>query len=193
MPRLHLEPSVTDESLAESFAQTGNVELAGDLFERYMQPVYGVCLKYLRERDAAKEMVMRVFEKMVAELPHVTVNAFKPWLYVVTKNLCLMELRSRKSARIREQRWGDRMHADVENDVSRHLYQQHDAHVLSEALRDCMTRLNDHQRECIELFYFEELSYQQIADSTTLETGKVKSYIQNGKRNLKICMEKKAL
>lgn len=190
--RLSLIPK-SDEELVDAFAQSGDVALAANLFDRYMKLVYGVCLKYLRDREAAREMVMKVFEKLVEELPSAKVNTFKPWLYVVTKNLCLMELRSRKSAKAREQRWAENATLNVENDGALHPFTEHDNRILTDALHDCMTRLNDHQRQCIELFYFQELSYQQIADSTTIELSKVKSYIQNGKRNLKLCMDQKAL
>lgn len=193
MPPRHSIVPATDEELIESFIQSGNIELAGDLFERYMQLVYGVCLKYLRDREPAKEMVMKIFEKLVAELPSTQINCFKPWLYVVTKNCCLMELRSRKSTKAREQIWAESVTQNMENDGSLHPLNDYDNQVLTDALHDCIGRLNDHQRQCIELFYFQELSYLQIAESTTIDINKVKSYIQNGKRNLKLCMDQKAL
>jgi RNA polymerase sigma factor (sigma-70 family) len=58
-----------------------------------------------------------------------------------------------------------------------------------ETLKKCIDQLKDEQKECIKLFYLEEKCYQEIAESTSYELKKVKSYIQNGKRNLRICMD----
>ena len=190
--RESIAPSA-DEELVNLFVKTGDAEVLGELYRRYMQLVYGVCLKYLRDRDLAKETVMKVFEKLMIDLPSANVKVFKPWLYVVTKNYCLMELRSCKSSREREKICADNQPSFMEQDDSLHPISENDNRVVMDALQDCITRLNEQQRSCIEMFYFQELTYQQIAESTSTDLNKVKSFIQNGKRNLKICLEHKAL
>jgi RNA polymerase sigma-70 factor (ECF subfamily) len=57
-------------------------------------------------------------------------------------------------------------------------------------LEKCIETLGDEQKQCVKLFYLQEKCYKEITESTGFDMNKVKSYIQNGKRNLKICMEK---
>src|SRR5665647_1396265 len=100
MPSIFLRKRVTeekDEELLKRFREDGDIEILGRLYERYMHLVYGVCLKYLEDREAAKDEVMNIFEKLVTGVPDQEINNFKTWLYVVTRNHCMMLLRSRKS------------------------------------------------------------------------------------------------
>jgi RNA polymerase sigma-70 factor (ECF subfamily) len=153
-----------------------------------MHLVYGVCLKYLEEREAAKDEVMNIFEKLVTTVPQQKeeIVNFRTWLYVVTKNHCLMLLRSRKS----ETAHTEAMLADptffMENSSEMHPLEEEESD--TERLRKCIERLKEEQRECIRLFYYDGFGYRQIAEKLGLEEKKVKSFIQNGKRNLRICM-----
>lgn len=155
-----------------------------------MHLVYGVCLKYLKEREWAKDGVIRIFEKLVEEIPNHQIDNFKPWLYAITKNFCLMELRSRKSSLEREKKWAEENIVLVDYSFSLHPIDDDNNKGLNTALKNCIEKLKKEQKQCIELFYFDDKCYQEISDISDISLNKVKSYIQNGKRNLKICMEK---
>lgn len=181
-------PNSTDEELLQLFDRNGSIDTLGVLYTRYMHLVYGVSLKYLGNREDARDVVMQIFEKLVTDLPGQEVRNFKSWLYVLTKNYCLMQIRAKKSALGRldgykiEQEFmesGQEMHPIDKEDQS-----------LEEALKHCIKQLKIEQKECIELFYYEKLCYQEIAEKLKMNEKKVKSYLQNGKRNLKICLER---
>ncbi|MFZ0472496.1 MAG: sigma-70 family RNA polymerase sigma factor [Bacteroidales bacterium] len=186
-----------DEELLKRFREDGDIEILGRLYERYMHLVYGVCLKYLEDRDTSKDEVMNIFEKLVTAVPEQEIVSFKTWLYVVAKNHCLMLLRSRKSeAAHRELMLDDptffmenvsEMHP-MENDEG--MDEKMDKGIDAGRLEECIEKLKEEQRQCIQMFYYEGFGYKEICQKLGLEEGKVKSYIQNGKRNLKICLEK---
>lgn len=196
----------SDEVLLERYRDKGDLGILGELYGRYMQLVYGVCLKYLEEREWAKDEVMNIFEKLVTTLPQQDIANFRTWLYVVTKNHCLMLLRSRKS----ETAHAEAMISDplffMENYPGLHPLGKDvavdpdggstggdpDSKGGEEAMKrleECVEKLKEEQRICIRLFFYEGCSYREICGRTGLEESKVKSYIQNGKRNLRICME----
>jgi RNA polymerase sigma-70 factor (ECF subfamily) len=180
-------PDTTDEALLGQFRDSGNLDLLGELYSRYIHLVYGVALKYLSSREDAQDAVMHIFEKLVHEVPKHEVENFKSWLYVMVKNHCFMELRSRKSDERRLE--GLKTEQEfMESDAEVHPLDREDED-LEDALKACMEQLKAEQRTCIELFYFEKLSYSEIAERLDLDEKKVKSHLQNGKRNLKICLE----
>jgi RNA polymerase sigma factor (sigma-70 family) len=177
----------TDEDLLQRYKSTQNLEWLSTLYLRYASLVYGVCLKYLRDRDEAKDAVMQIHEKLITSLLQHNVNNFKSWLYVNARNHCLMQLRSQKG-KIKEEispflmetapgshpdGHGDE--PDMENNITK--------------LEKCIETLAGPQQDCVKLFYLQEKCYKEVADETGFDLGQVKSYIQNGKRNLKICME----
>ncbi|MDX9904251.1 MAG: sigma-70 family RNA polymerase sigma factor [Bacteroidales bacterium] len=180
----------SDGELLRKFGEEGDIAILGHLYERYMHLVYGVCLKYLEDREASKDEVMNIFEKLVTTVPQQKeeIVNFRTWLYVVTKNHCLMLLRSRKS----ETAHTEAMLADptffMENSSEMHPLEEEESD--TERLRECIERLKEEQRECIRLFYYEGFGYRQIAEKMGMDENKVKSKIQNGKRNLRICMDK---
>ena len=180
----------TDEELLAGFISSGNLEILGELYSRYMHLVYGVCLKYLKDRDASKDAVMQIFEKLAGELPHHSVENFRPWLYVITRNHCLMKIRSEKSENEKFREWINDPEVFMEYDDSMHPIDS-DGKDMEEDLADCIKQLKDQQRDCIKMFYFENMSYSDIAVSLGLDDKKVKSHLQNAKRNLKICLEEK--
>jgi RNA polymerase sigma-70 factor (ECF subfamily) len=205
----------SDEELLVRYREEGDIRILGQLYERYMHLVFGVCLKYLEEREWAKDEVMNIFEKLVTTVPQQEIASFRTWLYVVTKNHCLMLLRSRKSESAHAEAMINDpvffmenypgMHPvidDGETDSPESMdrgfnpgrggerdpgggYTETDM----KRLEECMERLKEEQRNCIRLFFYEGCSYRQISEKLGMEENKVKSYIQNGKRNLKICME----
>jgi len=178
-----------ENKLINSYKQTKNLEYLGALYQPYMQLVYGVCLKYLKDRESAQDAVMDIFEKLAIELiKHEKPDVFKTWLYVVTKNFCLMKLRSDGS----ESKTFKKISLEImENGHSMHPLDEDEEVDLSPALQACMEKLKEMQRKSIELFYYKKLCYKEIADELKLTEKQVKSDIQNGKRNLKICLEGK--
>ena len=191
MPLIFLKKRETKESdgeLLKRFREEGDMAVLGQLYERYMHLVYGVCLKYLEEREAAKDEVMNIFEKLVTTVPDEEILNFRTWLYVVTKNHCLMLLRSRKSESARMETMLSDPTFFMEKEAQVHPM-ENDEEIDMKRLEECISRLKDEQRICIQLFYYEGCGYRQIAERLGMAESKVKSYIQNGKRNLKICME----
>lgn len=177
-----------DEALVRQFRSTGDLEQLGVLYERHMHLVYGVCLKYLGDREAAKDGTTAIFEKLIVELPKHEVEDFKSWLYVLTKNFCLMKIRADKTKRSRQEAWQNEQEIFVESTVELHPIDE-DENRMNKILMECIEKLKEEQQQCIRLFYFKEQSYKEIAAAMKLEEKKVKSFIQNGKRNLKICIE----
>lgn len=175
----------TDTELLTAYKASANVEIIGTLFQRYVHLVYGLCLKYLKDRDEAQDAVMEVFESLQAKLLHHEVQHFKSWLYMVSKNHCLMHLRKHTPT--------EKMNGTlVENELVMHP--QEEERPIDEdlnALEKCLEQLKDDQQQCVRLFYLQQHSYDEVSQLTSFALKKVKSYIQNGKRNLKICLEKK--
>ena len=182
---------VSDQDLLEQYRQNHGPEVAGELFGRYMHLVYGVCLKYFKDTERAKDEVMALYEKVQEELKLRKVENFKNWLYVVTKNHCLMELRRDKPDRDILSGDENLLNHFMENEPEMHPLDRDDESRNEQKLEPCLEQLKDEQKRCIRLFYFENRSYREIAEATGLEEKKVKSHIQNGKRNLKICLEGK--
>jgi len=170
----------TDDVLLERYTASGNLKDLGELYERYMTLVYGLCLKYLKDEESAKDAVMQIFEELVSKLKIHEVKAFRSWLFVLSRNFCLMQLRSGKNV--------------VKIPVEEIMELEEDLHPENEkditALEKCIQTLNAMQKESIDLFYLKEKCYKEIAVLTGYTINEVKSYIQNGKRNLKICLEK---
>lgn len=159
-------------------------EAFGTLFARYKHLVFGVCLKYLEETERAKDAVQNIFLKIWNDSYKYQVNRFKPWLYKVAKNHCLGELRQKDptaqldtKSDIDDMEWVDYLHLKLKEEQ------------LLTHLSHCMNNLKEEQYRCINSFYFEEKSYQQIAIDTGYTYKDIKSFIQNGRRNIKACMQ----
>ncbi|MEM6522519.1 MAG: sigma-70 family RNA polymerase sigma factor [Bacteroidota bacterium] len=182
------KPENTEEqSLIRRYQQSGDLDVLGKLYGKYMHLVYGVCLKYLKNREDSQDAVMQIFEKVVVSLIDSDVQNFKSWLFVVTKNFCLMKLRS--SNYKQEQRQQDINEAFVENSLVMHPLNE-DGEMESDLskLEVCIEQLKLEQKTCVRMFYIEKKTYVEIVEMTNYDLKKVKSYIQNGKRNLKLCM-----
>ena len=176
--------ALSDQELLHKYKTTGDLACLGELFIRYQSLVYGVCLKYLRDRDTAKDAVMQLFEKLNTTLKMHEVANFKSWLYTTTRNHCLMQIRAGKG-KLTEEFVPDRM----ENQYLLHPEEEPELEGNLTKLEKCIETLNTEQKQCVILFYIEEKCYKEIAQTTGFELNHVKSYIQNGKRNLKICLE----
>jgi len=177
----------TDHELLDSFITSNDLEHLGMLYSRYMHLVYGVCLKYLKDRESAKDAVNVIFEHLITEIPKFEIKNFKSWLFVVCKNFCLMEIRKQKSRKNQTDKF---LHVqNMESEVVLHPIDESRDLKLEENLKKCIDRLKEQQQKCILSFYYEEKCYKEISKTLDLSINKVKSYIQNGKRNLKICLE----
>lgn len=180
----------TDDELIKGFTISGDPEVLGELYSRYMHLVYGVCLKYLRNRDESMDAVMQIFEKLISEIPKQKILNFKSWLHVVTKNYCLMKLRSDKSETEKMHEWINSTVIFMENEPVMHPVDE-DAPGMDKKLMACIEKLKDEQKECIKQFYFEDKCYAEIAKDISSDEKKVKSCLQNAKRNLKICLDRR--
>ncbi|MBG0861266.1 MAG: sigma-70 family RNA polymerase sigma factor [Bacteroidales bacterium] len=180
----------SDEELIAEFSSGGDLDVLGELYSGYMHLVYGVCMKYLKDREDATDAVMQIFEKLIAEVPRQRIENFRNWLHVVTKNYCLMQLRTKKTHEEKLKELTADSVIFMENPYDLHPMDKEDLDI-EEALAECIERLKNDQRECIKKFYFENRCYNEIAALLDLDVNKVKSHLQNGKRNLKICLEEK--
>lgn len=174
----------TDDQLVAHYKQNGDLSVLAALYQRYMDLIYGVCLKYLGNTEDAQDAVINIYEELIPKLLKHEVEYFRAWLYQVSKNHCLMKLRKKKT-------------------IPRHISDQvvhltEDLH-LEEVLKKegqlnlmnhCMEQLVVHQKKAIELFYLQGKCYKEIAEVSGTEVNTVKSNIQNGRRNMKICMDK---
>jgi RNA polymerase sigma-70 factor (ECF subfamily) len=179
-----------DAELLRNYRETGDLEILGELYSRYMHLVYGLCLKYLQNRDDASDAVMQIFEKLISEVERHEIQNFKSWLYVLSKNFCLMQIRSDRTKDRKMEAWASEQEKYVEYSNDLHPIDSRDS-FENKALTDCIEKLKAEQKDCIRLFYFQNWSYRQIAEILHIEEKKVKSHLQNAKRNLKICLEGK--
>jgi RNA polymerase sigma factor (sigma-70 family) len=184
MSSFKVHKSLTDADLLLEYRRYGELAVLGELYNRYMSLVYGVCLKYLKDREESRDAVMQIFEKLVVTLKEHEVAHFKSWLYVTTRNHCLMQLRAGKGKKFEEI-----SPSFMENDTVFHLDDEPEMETNLSKLEKCMDTLVVEQKRCVQLFYLQQKCYKEIVQLTGYDDNKVKSYIQNGKRNLKICMD----
>ncbi len=177
---------MTDRELLDNYNRDRNAQWLGILFERYTLLLFGLCMKYLKNEEDAKDCVQQVYLKAITELNKYPVQYFKSWLYTVTRNQCLMRLRNRQD-RIPEEIRDENIAGEPPVPLLHHLEKDRKLELLSHSLKE----LNEEQQQCVTLFYLEKRSYQQIAAETGYTVMQVKSYIQNGKRNLKKMLEQK--
>lgn len=173
-----------DEVLVSRYRQTGDLNLLGELYQRYMDLVYGVALKYLKDPEKAQDTVMQLFEELVEKLRKHDVEQFRPWLHRVARNHCLMQLRTPRNLKTVE------IHPDLmQSEEPLHLNSVLEKEAHLQQLARCLESLGERQRETVRLFYLEGKCYQEIAAETGQDWNQVRSQLQNGRRNLKICME----
>ncbi|MEI2738155.1 MAG: sigma-70 family RNA polymerase sigma factor [Chitinophagaceae bacterium] len=177
--------ALTDKELVALYKESGDMSVLGELYQRYMELVYGVCLKYYKEPETAKDSVMQIFEELVSKLKKHEVDNFKGWLHQVAKNHCLMQLRTPKNMKTVEFKT-----ELVQSEENVHLNGVLEKEENFKKMEYCLGTLASEQREAIRLFYLEGKCYNEIVEITGLEWNQVRSLIQNGRRNLKICMEK---
>ena len=179
--------SLTDKELVALYKQSGDMAVLGELYQRYMELVYGVCLKYYKEPETAKDSVMQIFEELVSKLKKHEVDNFRGWLHQVAKNHCLMQLRTPKNMKTVEFKT-----EIVQSEEEVHLNGVLEKEENFKKLEFCLGTLTDDQREAVKLFYLDGKCYNEIVEITGKDWNQVRSFIQNGRRNLKLCMEKSA-
>ncbi|MDB5232105.1 MAG: sigma-70 family polymerase sigma factor [Chitinophagaceae bacterium] len=177
---------ITDQQLLEKYYQSHDTNLLGILLQRYTMLLLGVSMKYLKNEEEAKDSVQQIFLKVINELPKVKVTFFKSWLYMVAKNHCLMKLRERHIHVSGEVTDNLRI---AEDDVNSQEKQEEEK--LLSLVTESLPELKTEQESCVRLFYLEKKSYQEITKITGYSVLQVKSHIQNGKRNLRMIIEKK--
>ncbi|MHA4807202.1 RNA polymerase sigma factor [Flavitalea flava] len=177
---------MTDQELLDRYYTDRNNEWLGLLLQRYTLLLFGVCMKYVKQEEEAKDCVQQIFVKIITELPKYRVEYFKSWIYTIARNHCLMKLRDRHHKPVV---LTDSMLAEWDEEGGRSKHLEKDQ--LLELMTLSLEELGMEQKQCVILFYLEKRTYQEIADITQFTLMQVKSHIQNGKRNLKLIMEKK--
>ena len=186
----HLIEQYSDATLLDLYKQDKDTKWLGYLFERYSLLVFGVCMKYLKQVNDAKDATQLVFEKAFVEINKYEVSFFKSWIYSIARNHCLMQLRSKGHQTV----FMDTIPEELGEDLTtKDLFNSNEDLLEKqiENLGEAIQHLNQEQKTCIELFYLQKLSYRDIEEKTGFNFQQVKSHIQNGKRNLRIFLEQK--
>lgn len=174
---------IGEEELIKKYKESGDQKYVADLYQPYMPLVYGLCLKYLKNGSEAEDASMDIYLNLLKKLKTHTILNFKSWLYVVAKNHCLDKLRSKSSKFSKESEaklmYSEQIyHPDIEEDENE-----------LKKLQECLEKLPESQKKSIDMFYYQKNSYKEIAADTGWTWSNIRSFIQNGRRNLKICME----
>jgi len=178
----HIDKS--DEYLIQAYKESRDVMYVTDLFNKYHELVFGVCLKYLKNETDSEDATMDIYLKVVEKLKTHDPQHYKAWLAVVTKNHCLTILQKEKKRKHIPQSFDEQIKEIPLLDIDDLKEEQ------LEKLRVCLVRLIDKQKECITRFYFQQQPYKEISTQLDVSWSRVRSLIQNGRRNLKICIER---
>ncbi|MEI7735136.1 MAG: sigma-70 family RNA polymerase sigma factor [Ferruginibacter sp.] len=183
----NISSETTDKELVAAFKESGNINHLSVLYQRYMDLVFGVCLKYFKDAERSKDAVMDIFESLNTKLRQHEVENFKGWLHVLARNYCLMQLRSPRNMKTTE--FSANFMQSAENTHLNDEAKEKESNFVK--LEACLQTLPEEQQSSVRLFYLENKCYNEIAVITGYDWNKVRSYIQNGRRNLKLCMEGK--
>ncbi len=182
----HTRPLLSDEDCIAAYQKLLDVELLGILFDRYVDLIFGVCLKYLKDPTESEDAAMEIFEVLAQKLKSHKVDSFRSWLYIVTKNHCLQILRRQRRTALTEV-YEDHI---VHSETIVHPEDGIELLIRENGIKDCLEKLPLAQKQSLELFYYESRSYQEIAELLIIDKEQVRSNIQNGKRNLRICFDR---
>jgi RNA polymerase sigma factor (sigma-70 family) len=177
-----------DAVLIANYKKTGDKQTIEILFEKYSHLVFGVCMKYLKDEEESRDAVLVIFESLLEDLKRFEIKSFSSWIHAVARNYCLMHIRKQKSL--------FRQHNEYEMDMitvshsSQDISEEEQLDNMLNHLRIAIQELSEEQRACVELFYLHGKCYNDVADLTGFTLNQVKSYIQNGKRNLKLMLIK---
>lgn len=178
---------LSDAELLKLYKTSGDLHQLAALYQRYMDLLYGVCLKYFKDSEKSRDAVMQIFEELIVKLKKHEVENFKSWLYQVAKNYCLMQLRTPKNLKTVEL-----PSSLVQSEQDVHLNGVLEREENFKKLESCLATLSEDQRKAVQLFYMEGKCYNEIVEMMGQDWNQVRSFIQNGRRNLKICMEKRS-
>jgi RNA polymerase sigma-70 factor (ECF subfamily) len=173
---------ITDEELLQNFYKDHDNKWFGILLPRYTLLLLGVCMKYLKNAEDARDCVQQIFLKVINELQKYKVDYFKSWIYMIAKNHCLMKLRDQKNLRVE-------LNEEIvaaENPIEKNELIEKE--MLFKKMQEAVKQLNREQQQCVNLFYLQKKSYAEVAEITGYTMLQVKSHLQNGKRNLKLLM-----
>lgn len=171
---------LSDVDLIRLYSESGNTDFVGVLFKKYYHLVFGVCLKYLNDKEKSKDATLRIFELLIDRLKEEEITYFSSWLYSVTKNHCLMFIRSENRRINREKKYSEFSELSVELNIT-----DNNEYIETGKLNHSIEKLNPKQKKCIILFYLEGKSYNEIEEITGFPSKMIKSHLQNGKLNLK--------
>lgn len=162
----------------------------GELYQRKSVMISSICLKYMDRTEDAEDAAVEIFEVLKKDLLKHEVGNLNGWLFSVTRNHCYKKLNKfKKEATVLsndEKSLNHFMESHQDDSLNDKLLREAELQLLEQAIE----QLKDEQKLCIELFYLKQMSYKEIEDETAIDLKKVKSHIQNGKRNIKIWMEK---
>lgn len=178
--------TLSDEELIERYKKSADKSFVGELYKRYTRFVFLVSMKYLKNEERSQDAVMQIFEKLFTDFQKHSIEKFKPWLHTVTRNHCLILLRKDQYLLQKNKKFQIESETFMESNIDLHLDKADEPEKQLDHLKEAINDLSEEQKVCIEMFYLEEKSYKEIADLTGFSEKNVKSYIQNGKRNLKI-------
>jgi RNA polymerase sigma-70 factor (ECF subfamily) len=178
--------SYSDNDLITAYCKGNDNVFLGILYKRYAHLVLGLCIKYLKNEEEARDMVMNIFEKLSTDLKKHKIEFFKSWLYTYSKNFCLMELRKKQSKLKKDIELQENAMLFMDSTGELHPNSANEKENTILQLEMALKELNKEQKLCLELFYYKNKSYNEIVDITGFSANEVKSYIQNGKRNLKL-------
>lgn len=187
---------LSDSELIEKYRSSVNDKYVNELLSRYAYLVLFICNKYFRNPEDSRDATMEILEKLTRGIMNTEIINFKSWLYVVTKNFCLNKLQNSKGLNTQlvpiDEDNSDRFMYISELDS---LIEDEDDDSLKkkQILKEALEALDDDQRECLVLFYFEKKSYSEIMELKKWHQDKVRSCLQNGRRNLKIYFSKSGL
>ncbi len=175
---------LSDTDIINRYKKLVDAEVLAPLFDRYIHLVFGVCMKYLKNKEDAKDAAMEIMESLMDKLLQHEISNFPSWLHTVSRNYCLMRIRNRKEDLYIEidKRKSEQILVESDEDLHQKIKEEAQLDEMGKAIAS----LNPEQKQCIKLFYFEKRSYDEIASETGYSLNKVKSHIQNGKRNLQI-------
>lgn len=176
---------ISDELLLSKYRESKDLNLLGNVYQRHTEMTYYVCFRYFKDSERSKDAVMQIFEELIGKVDRQEIKNFQKWIYVVAKNHCLMALRSDKTRNI------DFSESFVEFSVAPHPEEDYATKEdRLQAMERCIEKLPEKQKIAVQLFFLQEKCYKDITTLTGYSMDGVKSYIQNGKRNLKQCIEK---
>ena len=176
----------TDLEIIKLFKKENDKKYVGELYKRYTDFVFLVSMKYLKDETESKDVVMEIFEKLFTDLKKHEIANFKSWLYSVIRNHCFQKLRKSNVKTEKHRNYEKDTKIFMESEADYHQIDEDETELQLQNLTKAVAQLEDKQKQCIELFYLQEKSYKEIVDITGFELKKIKSYIQNGKRNLKM-------